>query len=164
MQLEKRDRHERNTNCSLLVLGIISIATELLWSTIVNVRWILILHRTCSPVRGRDSSVYVVTGYWLDGWDLIPEKRVSLLHSVQTGSGAHPASIQWVPGALSPVINRQKSEVNDSPPSRVQVKTDVTIQDDPGGQVSVLGGHSICYFKQKNVYKYVHMYYERFPR
>jgi hypothetical protein len=36
----------------------------------------------------RDSSVGIATGYGLDG----PGFDFSLLHSVQTGSGAHPAS------------------------------------------------------------------------
>jgi hypothetical protein len=30
---------------------------------------------------------------------------------IQSGSRAHPASIQWVPGALSPAVKRQGSEV-----------------------------------------------------
>jgi hypothetical protein len=36
-------------------------------------------------------------GYGLEGQGLIPGrgKRFSLLSSTQTGSGAHPASIQW---------------------------------------------------------------------
>jgi hypothetical protein len=52
--------------------------------------WLLIL------VRSRDSSVGIVTGYWLDGRGVgvqVPEGReFSLLHVVQTGSGNHPAS------------------------------------------------------------------------
>jgi hypothetical protein len=40
------------------------------------------------------SSVCIAIGYELDGWGSIPDrgKRYFLLHSVQTGSGAHPAS------------------------------------------------------------------------
>jgi hypothetical protein len=40
------------------------------------------------------SSVDIATGYDLDGRCSIPgkDKRFSLLHSVQIGSGAHPAS------------------------------------------------------------------------
>jgi hypothetical protein len=43
--------------------------------------------------RSRDRSVGIATGYALNGWDSIPgkDKTFSLLHSVQTGSGAHPA-------------------------------------------------------------------------
>jgi hypothetical protein len=53
--------------------------------------------------RNRYSSVGVVTGYGLDGQGSIPGvvEDISLLHSVQAGSGVHPASYQWVPGAVS---------------------------------------------------------------
>jgi hypothetical protein len=42
----------------------------------------------------RDSSVRVAMGYWLEGRGSTPgrNKRFSPLHSVQTGSGTHPAS------------------------------------------------------------------------
>lgn len=38
---------------------------------------------------------------------MIPSRgrRLSLLHSVQTSSGATQAHIQWVPGAVSPGVN-----------------------------------------------------------
>jgi hypothetical protein len=44
--------------------------------------------------RKRDSSVSIATGYGLDNEGSIPGrvKIFSLLHSVQTSSGAHPAS------------------------------------------------------------------------
>jgi hypothetical protein len=39
-------------------------------------------------------SVGIAMGYKLDAWGLIPSKgkRFSLLHHIQTNSGAHPAS------------------------------------------------------------------------
>jgi hypothetical protein len=40
----------------------------------------------------RDSSVDIGTGYGLDGRGSIPGRGKSFLHSVQTGSEAHPAS------------------------------------------------------------------------
>jgi hypothetical protein len=42
----------------------------------------------------RDGSVGIETGYKLQGWGSIPGRGKSfyLLHSVQTGPGAHPAS------------------------------------------------------------------------
>jgi hypothetical protein len=42
----------------------------------------------------RNSSVGVATGYGLDGWVWFPvrTRNLSLLHSVQTGSGTHPTS------------------------------------------------------------------------
>jgi hypothetical protein len=50
-------------------------------------------------------------------------RDLSLLHSVQTGSGAHPASIQWVPGALYPGAKRPGREETDySPSSSAEVK------------------------------------------
>jgi hypothetical protein len=50
----------------------------------------------------RDSSVGIATGYGLDGQGLIPGRDVSLLHSVQTGSGAHPASYPMGTGGSFP--------------------------------------------------------------
>jgi hypothetical protein len=45
-------------------------------------------------IQYRDSSVYIGTGYGLDGWGSTPDRgtNYSLLHSVQTGSGFHVAS------------------------------------------------------------------------
>jgi hypothetical protein len=45
----------------------------------------------------------------------------SLLHSVQADFGTHPP-LQWVTGPLSPGVNRQKREFNQSPPSSAEVK------------------------------------------
>jgi hypothetical protein len=44
------------------------------------------------------------------------------LHSVQTGSGAHPISFQMGTGALSPGVRRPGREVDHSPPYSVEVK------------------------------------------
>jgi hypothetical protein len=46
----------------------------------------------------------IAAGDRLHGWGSVPsrDKRFSLLHSVQTGSGAHPASYPTGTGALSP--------------------------------------------------------------
>jgi hypothetical protein len=46
----------------------------------------------------------------------------SLLHSVQTGSGAHPASYPIGKGALSPEVNRQGREADRSPPTSADFK------------------------------------------
>jgi hypothetical protein len=45
-------------------------------------------------IRSRDSSVGIATGYRPDGLDSIPGigKSFFPLHSIQTGSGAHPVS------------------------------------------------------------------------
>jgi hypothetical protein len=42
-------------------------------------------------------------------------------------------------------------------------KKKTTLQDVPGGKVSILGGHSIGHSKQESVYVHV-SYSERFPR
>jgi hypothetical protein len=42
---------------------------------------------------------------------------LSVLPSVQTDTGAHPAYYQWIPG-----IERQKLEADNSPPSIAEVK------------------------------------------
>jgi hypothetical protein len=50
----------------------------------------------CDTVKSRDSSVGIATGYGLDdhgvGVRVPVNQEFSLLHVVQTGSGAHPAS------------------------------------------------------------------------
>jgi hypothetical protein len=50
------------------------------------------------------------------------DKKFSFLHVVQTGSGAHQPHIQWIPGALSPVIKRSGREADHSTPSNAEVK------------------------------------------
>jgi hypothetical protein len=53
-----------------------------------------------------------------------PERvaNVSLLHSVETGSGATQPLIQLLPGALSPGVKRPGRETDDSPPSNAELK------------------------------------------
>jgi hypothetical protein len=51
------------------------------------------------------------------GWDFFIRYRC-----VQTGSGAHPASIQWVPEALSLGIKRRGREADHLPQSSAQDK------------------------------------------
>jgi hypothetical protein len=74
-----------------------------------------------SPHWSRDSSVGIATGYGLDGRGSISGrgKRVSLLHSHRTGSGAHPASSPWVLRALSSGLKLPGREADHSPPSIV---------------------------------------------
>jgi hypothetical protein len=68
----------------------------------------------------RCSSVCIVMGYEFDGQGLIPGmlKDFSLLHSVQTGSEAHPMSI----GAFSPAVKWPGCEADHSPPSSAEIK------------------------------------------
>jgi hypothetical protein len=46
----------------------------------------------------------------------------SLHHRVQNGSGAYPASYQWVPGSLSVGVKRPGRIPDHSPPSSAEVK------------------------------------------
>jgi hypothetical protein len=50
------------------------------------------------------------------------ERDFSLLQSVQTGSGAHPASCAMVSRALSMVVNPLGRETDHSPSTSVEVK------------------------------------------
>jgi len=63
-------------------------------------------------------------GYGVDDSGSLPGRDIggifSLRHWVQIGSGAHPAPIQWVPGALTPMI--KWPEADWSPPSSPEVK------------------------------------------
>jgi hypothetical protein len=45
-----------------------------------------------------------------------------LLHSLQTGSGAHPVSFQIGTGDLSPMVNRPGREADHSPPSSAETQ------------------------------------------
>jgi hypothetical protein len=62
----------------------------------------------------RDNSVDTAMGYGLDGRGSIPErgKRFFLLHSVQTGSGANPASYPMVIAGSFPGVKRWGREAD----------------------------------------------------
>jgi hypothetical protein len=75
----------------------------------------------------RDSSVDIALGYGLD--DRSSRVRLpagagnfSLLHRVQTGSGAHPASYPVGTRGSFPGVKWPGREVEDSPPSSAEVK------------------------------------------
>jgi hypothetical protein len=65
-------------------------------------------------VTVRDSSVGIESDYGLDGRGFIlgRSKRFSLLHSVQTGSEAHPSSYPMGTGAFSPGIKWRRPEAD----------------------------------------------------
>jgi hypothetical protein len=70
----------------------------------------------------RDSSVGVATGYGLDGQGSILDGKIfSRLHSVQTGSEAHPASCPIGTGDDFPVGKAAGREADQSPPSSAEV-------------------------------------------
>jgi hypothetical protein len=76
--------------------------------------------------KSRDSSVGIALGYGLD--DRGSRVRFPAgagnfsLHRVQNGSGAHPASYQRVPGALSLRVERPGREADHSPPCSAKVR------------------------------------------
>jgi hypothetical protein len=77
--------------------------------------------------QSRDSSVGTALGYELDDRGSrfrfpVGAENLSLHRRVQNGSGAHPASYQWVPGVLSLGIKRPRREADHSPPSSAEVK------------------------------------------
>jgi hypothetical protein len=70
-----------------------------------------------------DSSVDIATDYRLEDRGSIPCRDLifSLLHSVQTGSGANTAPIQWLPGALPKGIKRPERGADHSPRPNAEV-------------------------------------------
>jgi hypothetical protein len=79
-------------------------------------------HLTIWYCRSRDSSVGIETG-WTAGVRFPAEKReFSLLHGVQTGSGAHPATYPTGAWSSIPGGKRPGPEADRSPPSIAQVK------------------------------------------
>jgi hypothetical protein len=75
----------------------------------------------------QDISFIIRTGLWAERpWDrgFIPRKSESfaVLHSFQTGSGAHPASYPMGTGGSFPSgVKRQGREADPSPPSSTEV-------------------------------------------
>jgi hypothetical protein len=54
-------------------------------------------------------------------------KSLSLLHSAQTGYGAHPAFYKMGIGGSSPEVNRPVRETDHSLPSSAEVKNGVAV-------------------------------------
>jgi hypothetical protein len=85
----------------------------------------LLLLAPCNVLkfRSRDSSV---VQRWATDWMIgvrvpVGTAHFSLLHPVQTGAGAHPASYPMGTGSLSLVIKRPGREANHSPPASAGV-------------------------------------------
>jgi hypothetical protein len=78
-------------------------------------------------LRSRGSSGSIVSDYGLDDRVIgvrspAGSKDFSSNLCVHTSSGAHPASVQWVPGALSPGVKaRPGRDANHSPPSSAEI-------------------------------------------
>jgi hypothetical protein len=80
-----------------------------------------------SQISCRRSSFGIVTGYGLDDRDsgvqiLARAGNFSLLHHIQTGSGAHPASYPMVTGGFLPLVERPVREADHLPPSSAKVQ------------------------------------------
>jgi hypothetical protein len=72
-----------------------------------------------------DSVVGIATGYGLDDWGVgfwvpIWSRIFSPVSRPTLGSTQPP--VQWVPGALSPLVKRPEHEDNHSPPTSAEVK------------------------------------------
>jgi hypothetical protein len=86
-----------------------------------------------SAVSSREishSGVWQLGGYSAgrnDQGSNLDNARFLLLHTIQTGSGAHLACIQYVPENLSPGVKRQEREAAHSPSSSAEVKKDGAI-------------------------------------
>jgi hypothetical protein len=79
----------------------------------------LSFRKTTGIVWSRDSSVGIATGY---GAGRVPvESRIFFLSSKQVLEPTQPP-IQWVPGALSLGVKRQRREADRSPPAIAEVK------------------------------------------
>jgi hypothetical protein len=75
------------------------------------------------------TAVDLATGYWPDGRGSISGwGKNFLFHSVQIGSGAHPASYTKGTGALSSGIKRLGREADHSLPSSAEVKNGKAIR------------------------------------
>jgi hypothetical protein len=88
-----------------------------------------VVYKMHAPQRrkSRDISVGIALGYGLE--DRASRVRFptgtrnfSLHHSVQNGSGAHPASYPMVTGGSFPGVKRPGREADHSPPSTAEVK------------------------------------------
>jgi hypothetical protein len=66
----------------------------------------------------------LATGWTTEGSEFESQygQEFSLLHVVQTGSGAHPASYSMGTGGSFPGVKRQGREADHSPPTIVEVK------------------------------------------
>jgi hypothetical protein len=89
-------------------------------------------------LRSRGSSVGTAESYGMYGRGSIPgTARFFLLHSVQTGSGAHPASNSVGTGGSYLGVKRPGREADHSPSSSVEVKN--------GGAIPPLPHTSLWY-------------------
>jgi hypothetical protein len=75
----------------------------------------------------QDSSVGIVTGYGLDGQNLVPLICKIFATPWWQDSGAYPVSCPMGSGTLSPGIKQQESEADRSPPPNAKISYGGTI-------------------------------------
>jgi hypothetical protein len=73
-------------------------------------------------IRSQDSSVGIAMGWSAGVRFPVRARDFYLLYSVQTGSGAHPASYPMGTGVQSPGVKLPGSEADHSTPSSAEVK------------------------------------------
>jgi hypothetical protein len=88
------------------------------WHLSVNLFYIFQL--TYIYIRSRDSAVGIATGYGLDDWEV--GVRIFLFSKSSKPALGFTQPIQWVSGALSPGVKRQRREADHSPPSSAELK------------------------------------------
>ena len=113
---------------------------------------------------GRDSSVGIATRYGLDGPGIESLWGARFSTTVQTDSGAHPASYTISTGSF-PGVKRSECGVDHPPPSRAEVKERVALYlySPSGSSWPVLGWTLLYLYKrirrvqmcrlQKNIFK-----------
>jgi hypothetical protein len=72
----------------------------------------------------RNSSVGIATSYWLDDRGVgvrVPVGSIIFSTSSRPALGSTQPPIQWVPGALSPGVERPGREAHQSPPASAEV-------------------------------------------
>jgi hypothetical protein len=78
-----------------------------------------------TTTESRDSAVGVATGYGLDGQGVgvrVPIGSRIFLSPCRSDYEATQPHIQWVPGTLSPEVERSGREADHSPPTSAEVK------------------------------------------
>jgi hypothetical protein len=76
--------------------------------------WMIVVSFTPRPLRPELQPT--VPTYW--------DKRFSFVQEVQTDSGAHPVSVQWVEVALSLRVKRPGSDADHSSPPSAEIKNE----------------------------------------
>jgi hypothetical protein len=71
----------------------------------------------------RDSSAGITAGWTIGIRGPTGARDFTLLHSVETGSGAHPSSLPVAIGSPSPGVKQPQREADTSPPSSSEVRT-----------------------------------------